>query len=164
MILARKMYAYGGTHEYWDEKECIGEADPECSQGLYELSADPEMTGWTRIGHPSHSHGAGLAVVLNASYASYTSKRMHVGRQHAGEHWTDILSWAWGRIPIDSDGWGTFPVGPRSVSVWVDEKAEGRQRMEKAVSELSVLLPYLNSFFSNSTINLYSLASFKPLF
>jgi alpha-amylase len=24
MILARKLYAYGGMNEYWDEKECIG--------------------------------------------------------------------------------------------------------------------------------------------
>lgn len=55
---------------------------------------------------------------------------MNVGRHHAGETWTDILRWAWGGVVIDEQGWGVFPVGPRSVSVWVWERAEGRARVD----------------------------------
>lgn len=90
-------------------------------------------TGWTRPGHPMHSFGAGLAVLINASYAGYAHKRMDVGRQHAGERWTDILGWAWGQVTIDTEGCGNFPVGPRSVGVWVDEKAEGRQKLDALI-------------------------------
>lgn len=55
---------------------------------------------------------------------------MNVGRHHAGKRWTDILRWAWGTVVIDGDGWGSFPVGPRSVGVWVWEGAEGRRRVD----------------------------------
>ena len=55
---------------------------------------------------------------------------MNVGRHHAGERWTDILGWAWGMVIIDPEGWGWFPVGPRSVGIWVWERAEGRQRVD----------------------------------
>jgi alpha-amylase len=89
-----------------------------------------DYLGWTRLGHPSHSAEAGLAVILNASYASYTSKRMNVGRHHAWERWTDILGWAWGAVEIDGEGWGVFPVGPRSVGVWVNERAPGRREVD----------------------------------
>jgi alpha-amylase len=92
-----------------------------------------DLTGWTRLGHPSHSRGAGLAVILNASHASYAHKRMNVGRQHAGETWTDIMGWAWGQVSIDREGWGMFPVGPRSVGVWVNERAEGKRRVDGLV-------------------------------
>lgn len=90
-------------------------------------------TGWTRLGHPSKSNGAGLAVLLNASRASYAHKRMNVGKHHAGETWTDIMGWAWGEVCIDREGWGSFPAGPRSVSIWVDEKAEGRRGMDHLI-------------------------------
>lgn len=86
--------------------------------------------GWTRTGHPSHARGAGLACLLNASYAAYTTKCMNVGSRHAGERWTDVLGWAWGEVVIDREGWGVFPVGPRSVGVWVDRDAEGRERVD----------------------------------
>jgi alpha-amylase len=61
---------------------------------------------------------------------TYAHKRMYVGRHHADERWTDILGWAWGEVVIDQRGWGTFPVGPRSVGVWVDVAAEGRGSLD----------------------------------
>jgi alpha-amylase len=61
---------------------------------------------------------------------------MHVGTQHAGEQWTDLMAWAWGHVAIDRDGWGVFPVGPRSVGVWADEHAEGRESIETRTREL----------------------------
>ena len=72
---------------------------------------------------------------------------MYVGAEHAGERWTNILgaSRAAGKgggsgcgygddndaaVVIDELGWATFSVGPRSVSVWVDETAEGRDVLD----------------------------------
>ena len=104
LVLARKLYAYGQETLYVDQAHCIG---------------------FTRTGHPAHSFGSGVSVVMtNAN--NYAHKRMYVGRQHTGEHWTDILAWAWGEVVIDLRGWGTFPVGPRSVGVWVNAAAENR--------------------------------------
>lgn len=51
---------------------------------------------------------------------------MFVGRKHAGERWTDILEWNSETVVIDDRGYGVFPVSARSVSVWVDAAAEGR--------------------------------------
>lgn len=91
------------------------------------------IIGWTRLGHHSRCRGAGLAVILNASRAAYAHKYMNVGRQHAGETWTDIMGWAWGEVIIDREGWGWFPVGPRSMGVWVNERAAGRDKMDRFV-------------------------------
>ena len=52
---------------------------------------------------------------------------MFVGEQHRGERWTDLM-WQKGSVTIDKKGWGTFPVAEKSVSVWVDERAPGRER------------------------------------
>lgn len=54
---------------------------------------------------------------------------MHVGRNHAGELWTDILGWCADTIAIDQRGYGVFPVGAKSVSVWVNAAADGRERL-----------------------------------
>ena len=108
LILARKLFAYGTQIDYFDQPTCIG---------------------FTRLGHPSHANGAGLAVVMTNGW-KHVSKRMNVGMQHAGERWTDIMKWAWGEVVIDSRGWGTFPVGPRSVSVWVNAVADGRDFLD----------------------------------
>lgn len=56
---------------------------------------------------------------------------MCVGAKHRGERWTDLLRMTWGVVEIDERGYGTFPVGPRAVSVWVDEKAQGRELVEE---------------------------------
>jgi alpha-amylase len=64
---------------------------------------------------------------------NYAYKRMFVGYTHIGESWTDILGWAWGEVVIDRWGFGTFPVGPKSVGVWVNKWAIGRERLENLV-------------------------------
>lgn len=33
---------------------------------------------------------------------------MEVGKQHAGEKWTDVLGWHEGEVTIDEEGWGDF--------------------------------------------------------
>ncbi|EXJ93315.1 hypothetical protein A1O1_01707 [Capronia coronata CBS 617.96] len=101
LLAARKQYAYGPQRDYLDSADCIG---------------------WTRMGHNSKSHGTGLAVIMTNSW-DRRSKRMFVGHRHTGEKWRDILNWEDREVVIDSAGFGTFPVGHRSVGVWTDEKA-----------------------------------------
>ncbi|EAW07299.1 putative alpha-amylase [Aspergillus clavatus NRRL 1] len=103
---ARKLYAYGEQQEYFDERNCIG---------------------FVRYGN--RRHPAGLACVM--SNAGPAQKRMFVGRRHAGEQWTDILQWHPETVTIDKDGYGLFPVSKKSVSVWVNSEAEGRDTLNR---------------------------------
>jgi len=76
----------------------------------------------------------GLAVVLNIG-TRHTSKRMFVGEGRRGQRFTDLLEFAWGEVVIDRDGWGEFPVGPRTLGVWLDSQAVGRENID----ELTIL-------------------------
>lgn len=53
---------------------------------------------------------------------------MNVGRQHAGEEWTEVFGQSGGIVTIDRCGIGSFGVKPLSVSVWVNANADGRER------------------------------------
>ncbi|KAL2257995.1 hypothetical protein VTK26DRAFT_8862 [Humicola hyalothermophila] len=117
MMLARKLWAYGAQHDYFDD--------------------DPRCVGFTRLGHPSRSGGAGLAVVMTNAWEC-ASKRMFVGKGHAGEVWTDLLRWCPGQVVIDADGWGVFSVGHRSVAVWVNAEAEGRDMVDSLVFDYDI--------------------------
>jgi alpha-amylase len=106
MTLARKLYAYGEQKDYFDFPTCLG---------------------WVRYG--TWDRPFGCAVVL--SNAGPGEKRMHVGEMHAGEKWTDVLGWEKTEVVIDEEGFGNFVCPGTSVSVWVNEKAEGRDRFGK---------------------------------
>jgi alpha-amylase len=101
LVLARKLYAYGPQINYFDRADCVG---------------------WTRLGHESHSGGAGLAVVMNAGWRT-AHKRLSV-------RWTEILGRVETAVLIDRKGWGVFPVRPRSVGVWVSESAQHRAQID----------------------------------
>ena len=101
LVVARKLYAYGAQRDYFDASDCIG---------------------WTRLGHKSRSNCVGLAVIMTNSWDRKT-KEMFVGQSHVGEKWRDVLGWEDAEVVIDSRGFGTFPVGHRSVGVWTEEKA-----------------------------------------
>ncbi|KAK4183137.1 alpha-amylase [Podospora australis] len=116
MMLARKLWAYGTQYDYFGESHCVG---------------------FTRCGHVSQSRGDGVAVVMTNAWEC-ASKRMFVGRQHAGEIWTDLLKWCFGQVVIDGEGWGVFPVGPRSVSVWVNSTAEGRAGVDSFTFDFDI--------------------------
>ncbi len=77
----------------------------------------------------THDRRAGAAVVL--SNAGPGTKRMHVGEMHAGERWTDLLGWGEGEVVIGEDGFGEFTCGQCSVSVWVRDDAEGRDKFKE---------------------------------
>ncbi|KAL1979962.1 hypothetical protein VTN96DRAFT_4847 [Rasamsonia emersonii] len=106
LTLARKLYAYGEQQDYFDRRNCIG---------------------WVRYGNARHP--SGLACVLSNGPAA--TKRMFVGKSHAGEQWTDLLGWCSETVTIDERGYGEFPVLAKSVSVWVNAAAEGRDRFRE---------------------------------
>lgn len=118
LMLARKLYAYGPQVDYFDH---------------------PHSIGFTRLGHPAlnglvppPAKGAGLAVVMTNGW-SYATKTMFVGKQHAGETWTDLLAGCWGDVVIDEEGWGVFAAAPRSVAVWANRTAPGRREVDNYI-------------------------------
>jgi alpha-amylase len=103
IVLARSLYTYGEQDDYFEEPNCIG---------------------WVCRG--TWDHQFGLACVM--SNAGPGQRRMCVGEMHAGEIWTDLLGWEEGEVQIDPKGWGMFSCPGISVSIWVNSKAEGRDR------------------------------------
>jgi alpha-amylase len=103
IVLARALYAYGDQDDYFEEPICIG---------------------WVRRG--TWDHPAGCAVVM--SNADIGERRMNVGVLHKGQVWTDVLGWSDREVEIDEEGWGVFPCGGTSVSIFVSKDAEGRER------------------------------------
>lgn len=103
LVLARKLYAYGQQDDYFDEPNCIG---------------------WVRRG--TYDMQNGLARIM--SNTGPAQKRMHVGGEHVGEIWTDILGWQGEEVRIDEEGRGLFRCAGTSVSVWVCRDAKGREQ------------------------------------
>ncbi|KZP22109.1 glycoside hydrolase family 13 protein [Athelia psychrophila] len=117
LIRARKQFAYGEQRDYWDHVQCAG---------------------WVRVGDKAGENGQGAvrghdgcAVVLSIGDAG--AKRMEVGREHAGEVWTDVLGWHQGEVTIGEDGWAEFGCEGASVSVWVKRDARDRKGFSKEI-------------------------------
>ena len=106
IILARKLYAYGGQDDYWDDANCIG---------------------FVRRG--TAHHPAGLVCVM--SNAGSGQIKMNIGDIHRGEIWTDVLQWQKNEVIIDGKGFGIFLCVAMSVSIWVRKDAAGRERFGK---------------------------------
>lgn len=99
LLVARKLYAYGKQRDYFDA---------------------PNSIGWTREGAADHPH-SGCAVVLSNGEAC--SRKMEMGRHHAGQVFIDYLGNRLEQVTIDEQGWGEFAVNAGSVSVWINSKA-----------------------------------------
>ncbi len=95
MMLARKNFAYGTQHEYFDH---------------------PNVVGWTREGVAERAN-SGLAIVMSNGNDGW--KWMEVGKQHAGKEFYDFLGYHSEAVTINADGWGEFKAKAGSVSVWV---------------------------------------------
>lgn len=95
ILKARKHYAYGKQHDYFDHHDIVG---------------------WTREGDPSVGR-SGLAALITDGPGG--SKWMYAGRQNAGETWYDITGNRSDSVTINSDGWGQFHVNGGSVSIYV---------------------------------------------
>lgn len=111
LMLARKLWAYGEGVTYFDDAMCVG---------FVRAGLDGDET----------SRGERMAVVLNIGPTS-ARKRMSVGVRDRGRIFTDLLELAREEVKIDGQGWGEFPVGLRSVGVWLDSRAIGRSEVEK---------------------------------
>ncbi|MCJ1415079.1 hypothetical protein MMC32_001409 [Xylographa parallela] len=112
LCLARKLYAYGPQINYFEAPSCIG---------------------FTRLGTWDRPNG--LACVMAST--SLGKRRMFVGREHAGETWTDILGLGMNRrqgveknVIIDGKGNGDFTCDPMSVAVWVRMDAPDREKFD----------------------------------
>ncbi|EJD53851.1 putative alpha-amylase [Auricularia subglabra TFB-10046 SS5] len=106
-VRARKLFAYGEMRDYWDHPNCLG---------------------WVRVGDEDHD---GCAVVICNGNEPGT-KRMEIGKEHAGEKWTDTLGWSQGEITIGEDGWAEFRCPAMSTSIWTKVDARGRDEFKRA--------------------------------
>lgn len=96
LMQARKRFAYGNQRDYLDHPNCIG---------------------WVREGDDEH-HGSGCAVLISNSEEG--SKKMEIGRRHAGKTFVDWLGDRREKVGIDEEGKGDFAVDAGSLSVWID--------------------------------------------
>jgi alpha-amylase len=103
LLLVRKLYAYGKQYDYFDK---------------------PDLIGWTREGTWDRPHG--LACIMSSGRRGGTSI-MYVGKKHAGETWTDILEWCREPVRISKSGFGTFSCQSKSISIFTNSTALGRQ-------------------------------------
>ncbi|KAF9977363.1 hypothetical protein BGZ73_006232 [Actinomortierella ambigua] len=108
VLLARKEFAYGPQHDYWDHANCVG---------------------WVRDGDEHHPQG--LVVLLSNSEAG--SKWMKAptnslnstnGINH-NKTWVDMMGYWQDPVTLNDEGWGEFKCHPGSVSIWVP-KDEGK--------------------------------------
>lgn len=94
LLYARTRKAYGQQDDYFDHSNTIG---------------------WVRRGIPEYER-SGCAVVI--SNGDDGEKRMFVGEERAGEIWVDLTRTREDRITIGEDGFASFRVNGRSLSVW----------------------------------------------
>lgn len=94
LLYARYHKTYGEQEDYFDH---------------------PNTIGWVRRGIADIER-SGCAVII--SNGDEGEKRMFVGEGRAGEVWVDLTRTRGEQISIEGDGFATFPVNGRSVSVW----------------------------------------------
>ena len=94
LLYVRQDYAYGKQNNYLDHSNCIG---------------------FTRMGDEKHPEGC--AVIM--SNGDEGSKKMYVGKLHAGEVYSDLMENREEEIMIDEEGHATFTVNAESLSVWI---------------------------------------------
>lgn len=95
LLLARKQFAYGEEHDYFDHANCVG---------------------WTREGDDENKN-SGCAVLISNSGDGY--KKMGMGKKFKGKVFVDYLQKHPAEVEIDEEGCGVFHVVAGSVCVWV---------------------------------------------
>lgn len=98
LLYIRKHYAYGEQINYFD---------------------DPNVIGIVRSGNEEHPD-SGL-VLLISNYEE-GSKKINIGKIHAGEIWLELTDNVDEEIQIDAEGNADFKVNPGSIAVWVKKK------------------------------------------
>lgn len=97
LLELRRDYAYGEQENYY---------------------ASENLMGFVRRG--DEDHPGRLAVLI--STGDKAELKMFVGQDHAGKTYTDFTGKEPDDIVIGQDGFGTFTVGPRSVTCWIERK------------------------------------------
>ncbi len=92
LLRARRDFAYGIQHDYFDH---------------------PNTIGWTRLGDDEHPQS--MAVIMGNGSAG--TKWMNVGKPDTT--YTDITKAIATPVATNTDGWGNFACEGGSVSVWV---------------------------------------------
>lgn len=95
LMKARKQFAYGDQHDYFDHGNCIG---------------------WVRKG-VDEIENSGCAVILSNGDAGI--KNMEMGTKFSGQIFIDLLENVQEEITIDENGFANFICNPGSVSVWI---------------------------------------------
>ncbi|ORX40476.1 putative alpha-amylase [Kockovaella imperatae] len=106
IVRCRKLFAYGELVDHWDHANCLA---------------------WVRKGDEEHD---GCVVVL-CNGTDEGTKHCEVGKEHAGEKWTDVLGWHQGEVTIGEDGWADFSCPAESLSIWAKVDAKGREEFKK---------------------------------
>lgn len=110
-----------------------------------------KVMAWVRKGDTAHKNSGMAAVITTATTAKKVT--LNVGKQHAGETWTDIVGNGSSSVKIGRDGKATFSVDRASSSVYVNKsaaskflKSVGKVKSVKAssVTEDSVKLKWKN--------------------
>ncbi len=100
LLLARKQFAYGDEHDYFDHPNCVG---------------------WTRGGSDENEY-SGCAVLISNSDSGF--KKMGIGKKFTGKLFVDYLGKHPAEVMIDEEGCGVFEVVAGSVCVWVIKEAK----------------------------------------
>lgn len=66
---------------------------------------------WTRIG--DEEHDGSVTIICNGTGDG--EKKCEVGKEHAGEKWTDLLGWHQGEVTIDEGVCSILPPSSRYV-------------------------------------------------
>lgn len=98
LLYARKNYAYGEQINYFD---------------------DPNLIGMVRKGNEDHP-GSGLVMLL--SNHTEGTKKINIGKEHAGEVWYEITENIKDEIHIDDNGEAEFEVNAGKAAVWVKKQ------------------------------------------
>lgn len=107
LVLARKLYAHGKQDDYFERHDCIG---------------------WVRRGTDEKPDGLAFIMSWSRDEDGQTQICMEVGRNHAGEVWTDTLGLESTAVVIDENGIGLFPCRKNSMACFVNKDAKGRKR------------------------------------
>ncbi|KAF2715316.1 glycoside hydrolase family 13 protein [Pleomassaria siparia CBS 279.74] len=146
LILARKLYAYGEQEDYFLNPELVGwvrrgvdDEDGSMKAGM------AVVMHWS--GPPNHAPALSPSSSMSSNRPEWIrklsdnlgkfkppssgripSQKMKVGREHAGEIWTDILCGSKYKVVIGRDGCGVFPCPKNTLTVYVKEGVDGRER------------------------------------
>lgn len=116
LVKARELFAYGEQTDHISKK----------------VNKDPTCIAWSRRWRGTSGESLNMVAVLSTSW-SWKKAKMNVGKECAGQIWTDIMGWSWSAVQIDENGWGSFPVGPRNMGVWTWKDSERRKEVDGLV-------------------------------